>query len=239
MTPPAYLESFRIMVDELLAHPLVEVTHLSPIPRFSKTGKRAWTEHRNKMARSLRGYTSDRALVDLITALHAVKIRWNLHDHPLTKKHPPKQFLHEVVEQPATACIALPYLGEFQHRPHENFVYFDFETDDDTVTIGNQTYPRGTFKRSIRLFDVFDNYYDVAYVTPPGGPDGLILGRSAHADYSSRIIDVDTYVRLLLATRGSIELRVAFFDGNYELPDQPPSLDTLLETLRERAAVAA
>ena len=55
---------------------------------------------------------------------------------------------------------------------------------------------------------------------------------NTHADFDTRIADVDTYLRLLVATRGSIALRVAYFERRYALPAEPPPLDELLATIR-------
>lgn len=222
--PPWFVDAFDAMVTELNAHPAIQITHQSPKRRFPKTGKgtfASWLATKKKEPKALR---------EVLAALGGFTLRWELHPQPIAKKRKPAPSLTQLdLEQPgATGCIAIVTSVVAPTAPE--IVTFDHITDEMTISIGGRAYPAASFRRTLRFFDR-GQYDTVEWVTPPGGPDGLVLGLDAHADYATRIVGVDEYMRILLATRGISSLRTAMFTGRLPVPETPPPLEAVLSGL--------
>lgn len=212
------------MVVELGAHPRIQITHQSPRRRFPKTGKGtfdSWLATKKKEPKPLR---------EVLAALGGFTLRWELHDQPIVKKRKPAPSLTRLeLEQPgATGCIAI--VDSVALPPAPGILTFDHVTDETMLSIGGRSYPAASFRRALRFFDQ-GQYDTVEWVAPPGGPDGLVLGLDAHADYTTRIVGVAEYLRILLATRGISSLRTDMFLGRLPVPDVQPPLDAVLSAI--------
>lgn len=222
--PPWYFDAMNAMADELAHHPRVEITHLSVRRRFTKSGK---TTFAAALANAKR---EPKALREVLAALRDFTLRWELRTPGDTRKKPkPKTSMTPFdLERPAAGLVSI--VPSAVLPPPRELVVMDFHTDDRALAIGGRSYPERTFRESLRFFDRAQ-YTTVEWVTPPGGPDGLVLGLDAHADYATRIVGVDDYLRIVLASRGVPSLKKAMFLGEAPIPETPPPLDEVLAQL--------
>lgn len=234
--PPACHQSFLEMTQELLEHPRIDVTHLSGVRKFSATGKSAWSTSLDRNKRRV-----PKGLAEVATALGGFMVRWNLLDAPAAKKRKPSSLLYtQELEQPpfATGCINLTHVVE---ENLDGIIAFDTDSDDTQERVDeNVSFPRRTFRRSLRRFDAFDNYYSVAFLDGEKtlGRSGFVLGIDAYANFDARLVDPETYLHLLRVTRGCTDLRVAYFQRAWELPANVPPLDEIIDLIASRKRAA-
>lgn len=230
---PPFHASFVEMLGELAQHPRVLVTHVTPPPKFTKSGKGTFED---KLGRT-KGVP--RPLREVLAALGGLVVRWDVAKAPIAKKPKPRPFLdRRELETPpfAAGCIAIPHHHHFTGQDLQGITWFPEDADDQAETVAGAPYPRATFRKSLRILDDFDQYYTASWVALPGGPEGVVLGRDAHADYDTRVVPIETYLHLLRVTRGARALRVAFFEGRYQLPESVPPLDEILDRVEQEVS---
>lgn len=107
------------------------------------------------------------------------------------------------------AIVLLPFEMTFLGN-WENKVWFQQEATYKTTYRG-QKLSMLTFKQHIHPFDVFSKYYAVSFFTfDKSRPDTLLLGQDYGADYtSSKQLDLEAYLNLIIDTQGDIQARVS------------------------------
>jgi len=107
------------------------------------------------------------------------------------------------------AVMLLPFEVTFGEN-WENRVWFQQEALYTTTYLG-RTLSMLDFKRHIHPFDAFSKYYTVSICTlDESRPGTLLLGQDYGADYtSSKRLDWETYLNLIIDTQGNIQARVS------------------------------
>lgn len=218
MTTPFFYDPLMSMVDEMLEHPRVHVTHLGR-RKFSKTGKQTYEE-------ALRLRRRDpKPLREVFAALGGFLFRWELIAEGTKKRKPSSVLTPADMERPAAGQIAI--VSNVDAAPPAGLTVLDHHSDERLLNLGGRSFPERSFRASLRWFDRAQ-YNTVEWVSPEGGPEGLTLGMDAHADYSAPILSVPDYMRILIASRGVPQLKREMFLGTRTPEQAPQSLEELI-----------
>jgi hypothetical protein len=234
-----YLERFKAMVEELRAHPDVVVTHFYIRP----PAHALWM----RKAKSFAEVQMPECLWNFYAQCDGLQLRW-IHKkaegwdedneyafdaEPFDLQFPPDE------DGQATGCVNILPLGwVFSDSSWEGIIWRESTSNKDKVDFGGKKYPRRDFLESVRPFDQFDSYYNIALVFAAKDDSRvpLVLGKSHHSDYCSSImIDWEAYFEFLLKTKGLVAARPGHFStglsgvptplfGRAEL-DEVPVLD--------------
>jgi hypothetical protein len=218
-----YLDRFKDMVAELRAHPDVVVTHFYVAPPAHAL-----------MLRKAKSYAEvplPASLLDFYGQCDGLQIRWmhkkaealdpdfeySFSERPFDLQFPPDE------GGSSTGCVNILPLGwVFSEGSWEGIIWRHTTSNKDKVAFGGKEYPRLDFLQSIRPFDQFDSYYNVALVFAARDPNRipLVMGGNHHSDYgSSKVLDFETYFEFLLKTKGLVAARPNYLSA--ALSNQP------------------
>jgi hypothetical protein len=203
-----FLARFMSMVDELLGHPRVRVTHLW-------FGAGASGDEIARIESAL-GQPMGEALRALYRQANGLQLRWldvanptyvPARDDRMCLEHTPGLGSCDDLSVDGLLDIlpAGPCLVDNDYRGQ----IYELEDDGGTVTLASQEYPRGAFLRQIRPFDEFGEYGEAALFLGDrvAGP-WMVLGEDYRATYTdSGKTTVASYLEHVLQTRASVRRR--------------------------------
>lgn len=112
-----------------------------------------------------------------------------------------------------TTGVHIPSLAELFLTTHDEQLWFDFMTDDDTQTFGRKEYPQLSFHKSLRVVDQHNGYYIVgaALIDNPGNPRiGMSSDHGADWD-CQKTTDFEGFIKAVLAKDANTDKMVAWF----------------------------
>lgn len=128
--------------------------------------------------------------------------------------------LPEQREVPFAQINLLPIEDSFINTNWEEVIV---PLDDLTFEFQGVTYPHGEFARRLKPFDLFSDYYCMAFLLEKeiGNPKVLLLSDHYAEWYYSRITDFESYMQMLLASRGIVHSRDKIY-SEYRGDLKPP-----------------
>ncbi len=207
------------MVSEISSHPLLQVVEFSLNPPASSEALEAVEEKIGaSLAEPIRRFYEE---------ANGLKLHWRI------KSHFTEQELDEIkgkyndywIEFPENkdipfAQINLISIDECINRNWDEII---IPLEDQTFEFQGTNYPHRDFAGRLKPFDLFSTYYCMAFFLEKGigNPKVLLLSDYYIEWDASRITDFESYLEMLLVTRGIVESRRKIF-GEYRGDLKPP-----------------
>src|SRR5205823_1787487 len=214
------IERFQAIVDEIKTYDFLDLVEFKTYsPATSETFTNVETEIGSQLTESIRNFYGQ------TNGLH---LRWrikpDLSDAQLEVIS--KAFddygieLPEQREVPFAQINLLPIEDSFINTNWEEVIV---PLDDLTFEFQEVTYPHDEFARRLKPFDIFSDYYCMAFLLEKGvgNPKVLLLSDYYAEWYYSRITDFESYMQMLLASRGIVRSRDKIY-SEYRGDLKPP-----------------
>ncbi len=212
-----YVEKFSAMVDEIKLHPLLEIVDFC-------VNQPASDEAFAAVERRLEA-TLDKSIRDFYQKANGLRIYWKI------KSGMTDEELDNIQEEYDDYDIGIPdedddenYFAKIDLIPIENavvdrnwnnkIIFDEITSDEDTIEFSNTTYREKDFQKNLKPFDLFSDYSCMAFLLEKGVGNPKILRLSSHyAEWdNSRITDFESYLEMLLFTRGIVEARKEIYN---------------------------
>ncbi|MCP4442498.1 MAG: pentapeptide repeat-containing protein [Aureispira sp.] len=207
----AYLERFNKLVEELHAHPKVEVLTYHTFPAVQD-------QVIQKIEQAI-GKELDANIKKFYKETNGLQLRWIL-----TSNEDFNSSIHRFDEavlgwdyaaveyRPEDGCILfLPIEDAFEHS------FKNIEPNvSEILSIEGTTYTLPAFFEKIKPFDQFSHYCNMVFFLDQEGSQLVLMGDEEHLCYTdSRITNFESYIEFLLATKGVAQKRKQFY-GHYQ-----------------------
>ena len=207
-----YLERFNAMVDEIKSHPLLEVKKYVYNPPVSK-------EVFNIVEQMI-GSTMAIPIQNFYNQVNGLTVEWGIKktiseeelDASIKKYNDYEILWPEEQLEPFAKINILPIEDTFINVRWEEDLEFLTE-ENSTFEFAGETYFNNEFAKLIKPFDMFSDYYTMAFLLEKGnGNPKMFLLQDYYANwYHSRITDFKSYIEMLFVTRGIVEARERFY----------------------------
>jgi hypothetical protein len=205
----SYVERLRAVAEEVEAHPYLKLYKFKVNP---PAAARAFDEVEKKLkappAKSIR---------DFYAEANGLELRWGLKKglsedelDRISDKYddytPPDDEEPGERESPFARVNLIPIEASIVRRKWPVLVASD---DEATVEFQKQTYNRKEFGRRLRPFDEYSTYDCMAFLLEEGVGDPKVMHLSGHyVEWDgSRVTDFQSYMEMVIATRGIVEAR--------------------------------
>ena len=236
-----YLVRFRAMVDELRNDPEIQILQFEINPPAPE-------KELASLERSI-GAPLAASLRSFYRAANGLQLRWIHRRHPsygiklLEKKKVIARadvFAGDTIED---GFVNLLPAHEVFDTDWKNHTWTSDMTDDDPEEFEGEAIPRLTFRKALRLFDVYSFYNLVAFYVRAGvGDPPIVFGDDHGADWSdSQNAEhgrFEDYLETILAMRGLVDRREPIHPRSHWVA-QPVSLESLVDDLELTEPVAA
>lgn len=205
----SYVERFKALAAEVEAHPYLKLYKFKVNPPATE---KAFAEVEKKLKAPL-----SKSIRDFYAEADGLELQWGLKKRlseeeldKISDKYddytPPDDEEPNERENPFARINLLPIVQSIVRRKWTILTAGD---DEITFEFQKQTYNRKEFGRRLRPFDVYSTYDCMAFVLEEGVGDPKVLRLSDHyVEWDgSRITDFQSYIEMLLATRGIVEAR--------------------------------
>lgn len=212
----SYVERFRAVAAEVEAHPYLKLYKFT-VNRPATA--QAFAEVEKKLKAPLA-----KPLRDFYAEADGLELRWGLKKglseddlDKISDKYddytPPEDEEPGERENPFARVNLLPVADAVVRRKWPVLAGGD---DDATFEFQRQTYNRKEFGRRLRPFDVYSTYDCMAFLLEEGVGDPKVMHLSGHyVEWDgSRITDFQSYMEMVIATRGIVEARADVY-GEY------------------------
>ena len=223
-----HLQRFRAMVDQIKAHPLLEVRRFEIGAPIDADGLRAVERHLGApLAPALKGFFQECNGLSLYWKIKAGlsddemdALGEDFGDYDLGS---PDDESGEDHQSLFANLKILPLQEAIIGRDWSKVILAgDDEMARQPVDFLGKPQPRGTLLQKLRPFDLFSGYACMAFYLEPGVGDPKALHLSGHyVEWdNSRLTDFASYLEVVLATRGLTEARANVFKA-YRGDQQP------------------
>ncbi len=225
----SYLEKFRAMVVEIESHPLLEVVDFCVNqPAMDEELAAVETMLGASLAEPIRNFYKE---------ANGLKLYWKIKSGMTDKELDTIQEEYDDYdigvpdeeedtdnENPFAKINFIPIENAIIHRNWHNKIIFDgITSDEDTVEFACNTYKEKDFQRNLKPFDLFSDYSCMAFFLEEGVGNPKVLRLSSHyAEWeNSKITDFESYLEMLLVTKGIVKARKEIYNeykGNMKDP---------------------
>jgi hypothetical protein len=219
----SYVERFKAMVEEVKSHPWLEVVEFTVNPPATADVFRQVEE---KL-----GATLAAPLREFYGEANGLKLHWKIKGalsaaelEEVDASSPDYSIeFSENEDIPFAKIDLIPLEESLVTRRWEEL---DEADDEEHYEFQGRSYTYREFGERLRPFDLFSTYYCMAFVTEEGrgDPPAMLLGDYYVVWSNSRLTDFNSYLEMLLATRGIVEARNTVY-GEYR-GDLKPALKT-------------
>jgi hypothetical protein len=215
----SYIERFRAMANEIKANELLDFVDFKTYPPAS-----------NQIFESIEakiGVSLTESIHNFYGQSNGLQLRWRIKPditdkelEVVTKKYDDYDIeLPENTGNPFAQINIIPLENSFNHVWDEIII----PLEDQTFKFQGMTYPHSEFARKLKPFDLFSEYYCMAFLMEQGvgNPKALLLS-NYYAEWNySRITDFASYIEMLLVTRGIVRSRDKIY-SEYRGDLKPP-----------------
>ena len=205
----SYVERFRAVAAEVEAHPYLRLYKLTVNPPAAAA---AFDEVEKRLKAPLA-----KPIRDFYAEANGLELRWGLKKglseeelDKISDKYddytPPEDEEPGEREDPFARVNLLPIEDSIVRRKWKVLVSGD---DEAAFEFQKQTFNRKEFGRRLRPFDVYSTYDCMAFVLEEGVGDPKVMHLSGHyVEWDgSRVTDFQSYMEMVIATRGIVEAR--------------------------------
>lgn len=205
-----YLELFRNMADEIANHPLLELREFTT---YASAQAETFTAINGAF-----GVPLSETIQGFFQQTNGLNLRWGI------KSGFPDDELDTIIDKYDDYAIELPEDEEIPFAqikiPSIEAIFFDLDwkkvilCDLPSVNFARVTYDSADFVQKLRPFDLFSTYECMSFFMEQGnGNPKVLLLSDYYIDWqASRITDFESYLEVLLATRGIGEGRKNYFE---------------------------
>ncbi|MBD2563983.1 MULTISPECIES: hypothetical protein [Nostoc] len=207
---PDYLKRFNALVKDLATYPYIEIMEYVTHPPVHLTDLKAVEAH-------LEAPLTE-AIHSFYEQTNGLKLHWRIkRDLSLeeTEKLRNKSsdfyvLIAEYVDDPFANIHLLPIQDCIFKYKWEQLATAHWEK---TIEFKDTIYQREDFKKQLKPFDLISSEYCMAYFFEKGNgnPSVLLLNEECSEWINSRLTDFESYIEMLLATRGIVEAREKIF----------------------------
>jgi hypothetical protein len=215
-----YVERFEAMVEEIKAHPWLEVVTFKVNPPASE---QVFSDVEAKMKAPLAAH-----IRDFYSRANGLRLHWKIKSdlsdeewEKVAEASDDYSIENSDDEDIPFASINLIPLEESIITGHWQSLKLDYP--ERQFEFQGKTYGHNEFAKRLRPFDVFTTYNCMAFVLEEGNgdPPAMLLGDYYIEWDNSRLTDFNSYLEMLLATRGISGARARIYgEDNGDL--QPP-----------------
>lgn len=212
---PNYLKRFNTLVKDLEKYPYIEVVEYRTYPPVSTADLEAIETHLEiPLARPIRSFYEQ---------TNGLKLHWRIKPNlsaeeteKLRKKSSDYYILiAEYKDDPFANINLIPIQDSILNCPGKEL---SIPRQKKTVDFRGHTYQKDDFRKRLKPFDLINQNYCMAYFfEDSGNPLVLLLDEGGAEWENSRLTDFESYMEMLLVTRGIVEAREKIFameDGN-------------------------
>jgi hypothetical protein len=205
----SYVERFKALAAEVEAHPYLKLYKFKVNP---PAPERAFAEIEKKLKAPLA-----KAIRDFYAEADGLELQWGLKKglseeelDKISDKYddytPPDDEEPNEREDPFARINLIPIEASLVRRKWTILTAGD---DEATFEFQKQTYNRKEFGRRLRPFDEYSTYDCMAFVLEEGVGDPKVIRLSDHyVEWDgSRVTDFQSYMEMVIATRGIVEAR--------------------------------
>ncbi len=205
-----YLERFRKMVDMLQNHPKLEVLTFQT---FEGLEESTLQEIEARL-----GYKLELAIREFFMQTNGLQLRWIFKDNEYYEadkhqfKSGPVAWNYSLLDyRPEDGVVMIWPLEKILFTNWEEQLYFEWMKGSEEQFMG-KTYDLLDFSQSIRPFDLYSKYNDMAFVLNEEGNPPAIMGDDHQACYTDSLVTkFESYVEFVLANLGLVERRKDFY----------------------------
>lgn len=218
-----YISLFQELTNELKNYPFVEIVEFAIQPPI--------TDDDVRDVESVLGAPLAKSIRDFYTQANGLRLHWRIKpDLPVAESHALIDksndyypMIAEYIEDPFAIINILPLKETITRKWPEIQVAKGRKT---TVWNGKR-YSLSQFIKWIKPFDLLNQEYCMAYLTLPGSgnPQVLLLTGGYSEWRDSKVTDFESYLWMLLATKGIVEARTKIFSKKND-----DGRDTYLDT---------
>jgi hypothetical protein len=214
-----YIAQFKALAKDLEEYSFLEIVEFTIQPPASVTQLKA--------VETRLGASLAKPIRDFYKQANGLKLHWRIRpslDLDATEKLRKKSsdydiVIAEYIGNPFAIVNLIPIHESIVHRWKELVL----GNPQELIDFGGVTYTNKDFRKLLKPFDVMNRELCMAYLVNKGdGNPPVILLSNGYTEWNdSRITDFESYMEMLLATRGIVEAREKIFSserGDLEAP---------------------
>jgi len=220
-----YLERFRKMFKDLNRYSFIEPLEFTP--------RAPATELIFKSIESKLGSPLDPVIRSFYKETNGLKIHWRIKrdldikesDKIRTKSSDYYVKIAEYVGDPFAFINIIPIQKSFEKRDWKELV---IDKEQQNKILNGKSFSIDQIKIGLKPFDLLNKEIGMAFLfgQDNGTPKVILLSEGYSELDNSRLTDFESYIEMLLVTRGIVEARIKIFDKENNESDSPLIGDT-------------